>query len=58
LQAIDAVESEGGRVAFVLVLVDREEGGRAAIERRGHAVVPIFNRADLVGAGQPASTAV
>jgi len=32
------------------VLVDREEGGRAAIERRGHAVVPIFTRADLVGA--------
>jgi orotate phosphoribosyltransferase len=50
LQAIDAVEGEGGHVAFVLVLMDREEGGRAAIERRGHAVVPIFTRADLMGA--------
>ena len=58
LQAIDAVEGEGGRVAFVLVLVDREEGGRAAIERRGHAVVPIFARADLVAAAQPTSAAV
>jgi orotate phosphoribosyltransferase len=57
LQAIDAVEGEGGHVAFVLVLVDREEGGRAAIERRGHAVVPIFTRADLIGAktAQPAA---
>ena len=49
LQAIDAVESEGGRVAFVLVLVDREEGGRKNIEKRGHKVVPIFTRADLIG---------
>jgi orotate phosphoribosyltransferase len=57
LQAIDAVEGEGGHVAFVLVLVDREEGGRAAIERRGHAVVPIFTRADLIGSktAQPAA---
>jgi orotate phosphoribosyltransferase len=58
LQAIDAVEGEGGHVAFVLVLVDREEGGRAAIERRGHAVVPIFTRADFIGAAQPAAAAV
>ena len=58
LQAIDAVESEGGHVAFVLALVDREEGGRAAIERRGHAVVPIFTRAEIIGATQPAAAAV
>src|ERR1700686_1003999 len=58
LQAIDAVEGEGGHVAFVLVLVDREEGGRAAIERRGHAVVRIFTRAALVGTAQPAAAAV
>lgn len=47
LQAIEAIESSGGRVAFVLVLVDRQEGGREAIEERGHAVVSIFTRADL-----------
>ena len=58
LRAIDAVEGEGGHVAFVLVLVDREEGGRAAIQRRGHTVLPIFTRADLVGSPQPASAAV
>ena len=48
LQAIDAIEEAGGRVAFVLVLVDRQEGGREAIEQRGHAVVSIFTRADLM----------
>jgi orotate phosphoribosyltransferase len=47
LQAIDAIEEAGGRVAFVLVLMDRQEGGREAIEQRGHAVVSIFTRADL-----------
>ena len=49
LQAIDAIEAAGGRVAFILVLMDRQEGGRAAIEERGHAVVSIFTRADLMG---------
>ena len=49
LQAIDAIEEEGGHVAFVVVLVDRQEGGRDAIEQRGHTVVPIFTRADLTG---------
>ncbi|HEX4667048.1 MAG TPA: orotate phosphoribosyltransferase [Chthoniobacterales bacterium] len=50
LQAIDAVESEGGQVAFVLVLVDRWEGGRETIEERGHKVVSLFTRADLTAA--------
>ncbi len=47
LQAIDAIEEAGGHVAFVLVLVDRQEGGRENIEQRGHTVVSIFTRADL-----------
>lgn len=47
LQAIDAVEAEGGRVAFVLVLIDRDEGGRRNIEQRGHAVTSIFTRGDF-----------
>ena len=49
LQAIEAIEEAGGRVGFVIVLVDRQEGGREAIEQRGHAVVPIFSRTDLIG---------
>jgi len=32
LQAIEAVQSAGGKIAGVLALVDREEGGREAIE--------------------------
>jgi orotate phosphoribosyltransferase len=47
LQAIDAIEASGGNVAFVIVLVDRQEGGCEEIEKRGHKVVPIFTRADL-----------
>lgn len=49
LQAIEAIEESGGRVAFVIVLVDRREGGRENIEKRGHKVLPIFTRADLIG---------
>lgn len=49
LKAIAAVEEEGGKVAFVAVLVDRDEGGRANIEDRGYPVVAAFKRGDLVG---------
>jgi len=38
LDAIAAVQAEGGTVAGVLAVVDREEGGRAAIEATGVAV--------------------
>jgi orotate phosphoribosyltransferase len=49
ITAINAIEKEGGKVAFVAVLVDREEGGRQKIEALGHAVFPIFKRAELLG---------
>lgn len=48
LQAIDAVEAEGGKVAFVLALVDRQEGGRGNIEARGLHVETIFTRESLL----------
>ena len=47
IQAIDAIEQAAGHVAFVLVLVDRQEGGRENIEQRGHKVISIFTRADF-----------
>lgn len=56
LQAIEAIQNSGGRIAFVLVLVDREEGGRQAIEAKGHAVVPIFTRADVCAVDAERST--
>lgn len=40
-QAIEAVQAEGGRVLGVLVVVDREEGGRAALEAAGVPVVAL-----------------
>lgn len=49
LQAIDEIEKAGGQIAFVIALLDRQEGGRENIEARGHAVVPILTRADLAG---------
>lgn len=49
LKAIDAIEAEGGKVAFALVLVDREEGGRAAIEARGIPVLALYTRGNLLG---------
>lgn len=60
LQAIQTVEAAGGKIAFVLVLVDRGEGGRENIEKHGHKVVPIFTRADLIGtdAGRRSHSAV
>jgi orotate phosphoribosyltransferase len=48
LKAIDAIEREGGSIAFCLVLVDREEGGRQAIEGRGVHVIPLFTRTSLL----------
>jgi orotate phosphoribosyltransferase len=48
LKAIDAIEAAGGKIAFALVLVDREEGGRAAIEARGIPVVALFTRTSLL----------
>lgn len=49
LKAIDAIEAEGGKIAFALVLVDREEGGRAAIEARGIPVLALYSRSTLLG---------
>jgi orotate phosphoribosyltransferase len=49
LQAIDAIEAQNGKVAFVVALVDRQEGGLDNIKNRGYNVVPIFTAADLIG---------
>lgn len=49
LKAIDAIEREGGHVKFAIVLVDREEGGREAIEARGIPVITLFTRTTLLG---------
>jgi orotate phosphoribosyltransferase len=47
LQAIEAVQTAGGRVLGVLALVDREQGGREAIIQHGIDVVAITTANDL-----------
>ena len=49
LKAIDQIEAEGGKVALALVLLDREEGGRANIEARGVPVFSAYTRTQLLG---------
>ena len=47
LEALDAVEAEGGKVARVLCIVDRGEGAAAAFVARGIELEALFGRADL-----------
>jgi orotate phosphoribosyltransferase len=52
-EAISAVQGEGGHVLGVLAVLDREEGGREAIERAGF-LVEVFLTASDLGLGLPA----
>jgi orotate phosphoribosyltransferase len=46
-RAVEAVRAAGGHVAGVLALVDREEGGREAIEAMDLPVLALVRRRDL-----------
>jgi orotate phosphoribosyltransferase len=48
LEACAAVTEESGEVLGVLALVDRESGGREAIEAAGYRVVSIFPVSELL----------
>lgn len=48
LQAIDAVRAAYGTVLGVLALVDREEGGRQAIEKAGFPVVALATATQIL----------
>ena len=48
LKAVRAVRDAGGTVAGVLALVDREEGGREALEAEGLAVVSLVRASAIV----------
>lgn len=51
--AIGAVEREGGHVLGVMAVVDRQEGGREAIERAGYLVEAFLTVSDLgLGSGR------
>ena len=47
LQAIDAIEAEGGVIVGVLAVVDRQDGGREAIGARGYEVLALTTITDL-----------
>ena len=48
LKAIDAVKTAGGYIAGVFTLVDRQEGGREAIEDGGYKVISVTHRSELM----------
>ena len=48
LRAIDAVKDAGGHIAGVFALVDREEGGREAIEKAGYKLISVTHRRELI----------
>lgn len=48
LKAIEAVRAAGGSVVGVLALVDREEGGREAIEQTGVPVLSLATASDIL----------
>ena len=48
LRAVEAVRGAGGTVVGVLALVDREEGGREAIEAQGLPVLALTRASDIV----------
>jgi orotate phosphoribosyltransferase len=50
LRAIEAVRAERGTVSGVLALVDREEGGRQAIEATGVQVISIVTANQIITA--------
>lgn len=47
-RAIEAVRANGGAVAGVLALVDREEGGREALESLGVEVMSLVRASDII----------
>jgi orotate phosphoribosyltransferase len=48
LQACSAIEAEGGEVTGVLAIIDRESGGREAIEAKGYRVITLFRVSELL----------
>lgn len=58
LRACEAVRAEGGEVVSVLALVDRDGGGREAIETAGYPLRTLFGISELLAASERSSTSV
>lgn len=48
LKACKAVEEEGGEVAVALTVVDRLEGGRENLEKKGYTFISLVTRDELL----------
>jgi len=47
IRAAEAVVAAGGTVARIVAVIDREQGGPAAIEAAGFTVTSLFDRTSL-----------
>ena len=47
-RAVDAIRGAGGEILGVLALVDREEGGREALEAKGLRVMSLVTASDIL----------
>lgn len=56
LRAVAVVRAAGGTVAGVLALIDRDEGGRDAIEAEGHAVRVLARASEIVRLMPPSAS--
>lgn len=52
LEACEVVADAGGEILAVLVLVDRQEGGREAVEEKGLSVHALYTATDLESFGR------
>lgn len=48
LKACQAVEEEGGKVVLTLAIVDRLEGGRENLEKKGYRFISLLTRNDFL----------
>jgi orotate phosphoribosyltransferase len=48
LRAVEAIKKAGGIVSGVLALVDREEGGREALQAEGLSVIALVQASELI----------
>jgi orotate phosphoribosyltransferase len=53
MRAARAIRDGGGRILGVLALIDREEGGRDALEREGFNVIALIRASDIIQRMQP-----
>ena len=53
LRAARAITEAGGRITGVLALIDREEGGREALESNGFQVISLTRASEIVARMQP-----